>query len=182
LANFDDAVLFDLMFSLEPESCEKGAKILDPSMKSNTLYFVEDGIVEVVTRFEGSQFVLDQLHKGSAINHRAIFLEDQMSVSVRCHKEAKLLKLSQAKLNDLIEKYKHETFCKGLMIYQNKLLKKEAKFPCDYIMRLPKPYNIDEGACYRNNGFKNVVMRLILEIREIQKRPKLADFLSIYKE
>lgn len=117
LANFDDAVLFDLMFSLAPESCETGAKILDPSMKSNTLYFVEDGIVEVVTRFEGSQFVLDQLHKGSAINHRAIFLEDQMSVSIRCHKEAKLLKLSQEKLNDLIEKYKNESFCKGLMIY-----------------------------------------------------------------
>ena len=43
---------------------------------SNTLYFVEDGIVEVYTRFEGSQFVLEQLHKGSAINHRAIFMED----------------------------------------------------------------------------------------------------------
>ena len=47
------------MFKLEPESCEKGANILDQSSMSNTLYFVEDGVVEVYTRFEGSQFVLE---------------------------------------------------------------------------------------------------------------------------
>ena len=49
---------------------------MDPSKDSNTLYFVEDGIVEVYTRFEGTVFVLEHLHKGSAINHRAVFMED----------------------------------------------------------------------------------------------------------
>ena len=68
------------------------------------------------------------------------------------------------------------------MIYQNKLLKKEDKYPCDYIMRLPKYYNVDDGKIYRNNAFKNVVMRIVLDIREQAKKPKLADFLSIYKE
>jgi len=117
LANFDDAVLFDLMFKLETETCEKGAVILDQSNMSNTLYFVEDGIVEVYTRFEGSQFVLEQLHKGSAINQRAIFMEDLMSVSIRCHTDTKLLKLSHESLSELILKYQNEPFGKNLMIY-----------------------------------------------------------------
>lgn len=156
--------------------------ILDPSKESNTLYFVEDGIVEVYTQFERSPFVLEQLHKGSAINHRAIFMEDQMSVSIRCHTDCKLLKLSYDKLNEVIQKYQNEPFGKSLLLYQNKLLKKNKKYPCDYIMRLPNYYIVSEGAIRRNNAFKNVVMRIVLDIREIHKRPKLADFLQIYKE
>ena len=49
-------------------------------------------------------------------------------------------------------------------------------------MRLPNYYIVSEGAIRRNNAFKNVVMRIVLDIREIHKRPKLADFLQIYKE
>ena len=83
-------------------------------------------MLEVFTRFEGSEFVLEQLHKGSAINHRAIFMEDQMQVSVRvASNDATLLKLSHDSLNNLILKYQNEDFGKNLMIYQNKLLKKE---------------------------------------------------------
>ena len=91
--------------------------ILDPSKDSNTLYFVEDGIVEVFTRFEGTIFVLEHLHKGSAINYRAIFMEDQMSVSIRCHTECKLFKLSYDKLNDVIQKYQNKPFGKSLLLY-----------------------------------------------------------------
>lgn len=59
LANFDDAVLFDLMFKLEAQKYEKNIVILDPSQATDTLYFVENGVVEIFTRFEGSTFVLD---------------------------------------------------------------------------------------------------------------------------
>ena len=89
-----------------------------------------------------------------------------MSVSIRCQTDAKLLKLSQESLAQLILKYQNDSFGKNLMIYQNKLLKKEQKYPCDYVMRLPKHYSIDDGQIYRNNAFKNVVMRIVLEIRD----------------
>ena len=167
LAKLDDDVLFDLMFNLEPQSNDKNDVILDPSKESNTLYFVEDGILEVYTRFEGTTFVLEQLHKGSAINHRAIFMEDQMYVNIRCHTECKLLKLSYEKLNEVIQKHQNEPFGKSLLLYQNKLLKKNKKYPCDYIMRLPKYYITNTDAIRRNNAFKNVVMRIVLDIREI---------------
>ena len=90
-----------------------------------------------------------------------------MSVSIKCQTECKLLKLSYEKLKEVIDKYENEAFGKSLLLYQNKLLKKAQKIPCDYIVRLPKYYNADEKAIRRNNTFKNVVMRIILDIREI---------------
>ena len=42
----------------------------------NSIYFVEEGIVEVITEFENNEFVLDKLGPGSAINYRAVFLKD----------------------------------------------------------------------------------------------------------
>lgn len=59
LEKLEDAVLFDLMFNLEAQSNDKNDVILDPSKESNTMYFVEDGILEVYTRFEGTSFVLE---------------------------------------------------------------------------------------------------------------------------
>ena len=33
----------------------------------------------------------------------------------------------------------------------------------------------------RENKLKNVVMNIIIEIRERKKRPKLSDFMAVYK-
>ena len=39
-----------------------------------------------------------------------------------------------------------------------------------------------DGQAYRENCLKNVIMRIIIEIRERKKRPKLADFIAVYRE
>ena len=71
-----------------------------------------------------------------------------------------------------------------MLIYQNKILKQERKFPCDYVMHLPKSeiYSITDAQAYRENCLKNVVMRIIIEIRERRKKPKLTDFIAVYRE
>lgn len=50
-------------------------------------------------------------------------------------------------------------------------------------MQIPKSIGMvsDEQAA-RENSLKNVVMRIIIEIRERKKRPKLSDFLKVYRE
>lgn len=40
----------------------------------------------------------------------------------------------------------------------------------------------DEGSLWRENYLKNAVMRIINEIREKRKRPKLTDFISLYRD
>ncbi len=50
-------------------------------------------------------------------------------------------------------------------------------------MRLPKNIQtVTDAQAYRENSLKNVVMRIIIEIRERKKRPKLADFIAVYRE
>ena len=41
---------------------------------------------------------------------------------------------------------------------------------------------LSEEQANRENALKNVVMRIIIEIRERKKRPNLADFIAIYRE
>ena len=109
-----------------------------------------------------------------------------MYVNFRCKTDAKLLTLTHQKIKQLIEKYEDKSFGRDLMIYQNKILKQERKFPCDYVMHIPNNSNIvdkvDLGQVQRENALKNVVMRIIIEIRERKKRPKLSDFIAVYRE
>lgn len=48
-------------------------------------------------------------------------------------------------------------------------------------MFVPNSKPADERKNHRENALKNVVMRIVIEIRDRKKRPKLADFLSVYR-
>jgi CRP-like cAMP-binding protein len=71
---------------------------------ANTLMFVESGIVEVFTEFEGNEFIIDNLHQGSVINFRAFFMEDLNYVNMRAKKYTRILELN----HDAMEKIKSE--------------------------------------------------------------------------
>ena len=49
-------------------------------------------------------------------------------------------------------------------------------------MHLPKQIKVTDEMANRENLLKNVVMRIIVDIRERKKRPKLSDFLEVYRE
>lgn len=87
-------------------------------------------------------------------------------------------------MKELIERYEDKSFGRDLLIYQNKILKQERKFPCDYVMKEPKifPGQVNLAQIQRENALKNVVMRIIIEIRERKKRPKLSDFIEVYRK
>lgn len=63
------------------------------------MYFIEDGAVELYTTFEGNEFVLERLFKGSCLNFRAFFMDDSMYVYVRCSKNSTLLELNKATID-----------------------------------------------------------------------------------
>ena len=106
-------------------------------------------------------------------------------LSFRCVTEVRLLVLPSEKMNYLIEnKYRDKPFSRDMLILKNKLNKITRKYPCDYIVRMPQQMSgyLDEGSLWRNNCLKNVVMRVIDEIHEKRKRPKFADFISLYRD
>ena len=137
LTKHDDEVLFDLMFSLESKNLEKDEMVLAEDSPADALLFIEDGVIDVYTKFEQNEFIIETLYKGSAINHRAFFMQDYMYVNFRCRTDAKLLILTHQKIKQMIEKYEEKSFGRDLLIYQNKILKQERKFPCDYVMKIP---------------------------------------------
>ena len=49
-------------------------------------------------------------------------------------------------------------------------------------MKVPKSIEkVEPIVAFRENRFKNVVMRIVIEIRDRKKKPKLSDFLKVYK-
>jgi signal-transduction protein with cAMP-binding, CBS, and nucleotidyltransferase domain len=85
--------LHDVMYFLRPRYYEKGDILLRPDDHANTLLFIEEGLLEIYTKMEGNEFVIEKLYKGSAINFRAFFMDDTMYVHVRCAKNTTLLAL-----------------------------------------------------------------------------------------
>ena len=69
-------ILYELIFSLQSKTIEKGGIVLDVDQLIEAIYFVDEGMVEVSTEFENNEFIIDKLGPGSAINYRALFLRD----------------------------------------------------------------------------------------------------------
>lgn len=100
--------------------------------------FLENGVVEVNTEFEQNEFALERLYPGSVINQRAFFMQDNMYVNIKVSREAKILELSQDKFQEIRDRYDNQGFSTRILAFQNKILKKEQKFPLDYIMKIPE--------------------------------------------
>lgn len=110
--------------------------LLKPEEAADCLYLVEDGAVELYTTFEGNEFILERLYRGSALNFRAFFMDDLMYVYARCCKNSTILMLDKQTIESI--KASHADFEKSMLSYQNNILKQNKIFPLDYIMNLPK--------------------------------------------
>ena len=52
----------------------------------------------------------------------------------------------------------------------------------DYIAKMPKTIgDVTDDMATRENFLKNFVMNIIIQIRERKRRPKLSDFMKVYK-
>ncbi len=98
-----------------------------------------------------------------------------------------MLVLTQEQFNLL--QVEHNSVETALKLYSNDLLKSQKKFPLDYNLIVP-PIQVPRRFTYigyhemleRRTFFKNLVFRRILEIREIKSKPKLHEFLSIFRK
>ena len=69
-----------------------------------------------------------------------------------------------------------------MLSFHQKILRQEKKYPLDYIMQVPSTVStLDDAQERRENRFKNVVMRIVIDIRDRKKKPKLSDFLKVYR-
>ena len=187
LKNCSEDLIYDIVFSLQLENFEKDSIVLQTNNQADKIYFIEEGQVELYTSFEGNEFVIERLDRGSVINHRAFFIQDNMYVNIRCKVESKLLSLTQENMRQIIQKYESESVGRNLLIYQNKILKQERKYPLDYISQPLNPKLVADPALREKkdkhrNSIKNVIMRIVVEIRERKEKPKLSDLIAASKQ
>lgn len=87
--------LHNLIYKLEKVNYIRGDTIFKAYDGADSILIIGRGFCEVTTYFEGNEFILEKLGQGSAINHRAFFLEDLIYVNIRCATNVTILKLSR---------------------------------------------------------------------------------------
>lgn len=93
-------------------------------------------MIEVYTEFEGKEFVIERLFKGSIVNYRTFFMQESGTVSLRFAMPSVLKVLSKERMSAIALKYKSldNIFNK----YKLKIIKDNKTIPLDYVMALPK--------------------------------------------
>lgn len=107
----------------------------------DSFIIVVSGIVQVYTEFEGNEFVIENLHSGSILNHRQIFMGAKMHVNLRSSNNARILTLSQQKIAKIMEE--DEKFKNEMQLINNLLVSKGKQYPLDYILQIP-PIMLDK--------------------------------------
>lgn len=72
--------LFDIVFALKVKAYIKGEILQKPGEDASSLFFLQKGIIEVSTKFEGLDFVIERLFRGSCLNYRTFFMEEGAAV------------------------------------------------------------------------------------------------------
>ena len=67
-------LIYDIIFSLQQENKERDAIVLQTNDQADKIYFIEEGSIELYTMFEGNEFIIERLERGSVLNHRAFFI------------------------------------------------------------------------------------------------------------
>lgn len=153
----------------------------------NTIQLIEVGVVEIYTFFEGRKFILERLFRGSVINYRNLFLDDEpVQVYAECLTPSYILEIEETNLVSIVNQ--NHQVQKKLLTYQNELLKTNLVYALDYVVIIPrdlmekyyKPKNLTLETFKRMTRMKNVVMRRVLEIRQEKAKPKLTDLINEY--
>ena len=119
-SKLSEEVIHEILYSLESRDFEDGQIIKRINEPIHSIYFVASGSVEVVSEFDGHEFVIDCLGEGSVINENSFLIEDTSRVNLRCKQYCTLLSLNRTQVNNIAQK--HFSFLKRLYYFSYKAL------------------------------------------------------------
>ena len=136
LNNLDTECSYDIIYSLTTKKKNKGDILQKRGSDADELYFLQSGIIEVYTQFEGKEFVIERLFRGSIINYRTFFMEDRAICELRFAANSILKALKKERMEEICAKYPR-TLGKTFSHYKLKIIKEQRSIPLDYVMVLP---------------------------------------------
>lgn len=144
-----------------------------------------DGVIEIYTTTEGHEFVLEKLFRGSIINYRTFYMPDDGKVYYRFGRNSICSTLHFDVFEEIYPK--HPELKKKFTKFRRNTITEDKPFPLDYIMNLPKhlqntklDQDVQRNAWRLENTLKNVVIRMLTEIRKIKEKPSLKDMIAEY--
>jgi len=137
LANLEAHCLYDIIYSLETQKKAKGEVLQRRGDDADELYFLQSGIIEVYTEFEGKEFVIERLFRGSIVNYRTFFMEEGGVCALRFATASVVKALRKATMAAICAKHP-KVLGKTFGQYKLKIIKEQKGIPLDYVMVLPK--------------------------------------------
>lgn len=90
--DINDEELHDIIYNLDTQKFSKNDILQKPGDNAEKLFFLLDGVIEIYTMLEndenGEEFILEKLFRGSIINYRTFFMEDDGKVYYRFGKNS----------------------------------------------------------------------------------------------
>jgi len=125
--------------------------------------FVETGVIEVYTEFDGHEFIIDRLPQGSFINYESFFLDDLMSVYMRSMTNTHL-KVIHKKYFDIYAA-RYPAFKMSMMLYEKNILFRNKSNSINYkftgVCKTKNGKNLSKKTLEREYLLKNVVLNII---------------------
>jgi len=130
-----------------------------------------DGVIEIYTTGEGGhEFVIEKLFRGSIINYRTFFMEDDGKLYYRFGKNSICSTIHYKDFASIFPK--HRELKRKFIKFKRHVITEDKPFPLDYIMELPdhlRNNKLDEEvqskAWRLENILKNTVVRRLTEVR-----------------
>ena len=181
----DDA-LHDIIYSLQTKKYQKDEILQEPGDNATSLFFLQDGVIEIFTKTENNHvFMLEKLFRGSIINYRTFFMEEDGKVYYRFGRNSICSILTYDVMLDLSTR--HKTLQQQFLQFKKNTIQENKPYPLDYIMNMPKHLmstemneETQQKAWRLENQLKNVVIRRLTEIRAIKSKPSLKDMIDKY--
>ena len=115
----DDA-LHDIIYNLDTQKFSKHDILQKPGDNAEKLFFLLDGVIEIYTMLEndenGQEFIVEKLFRGSIINYRTFFMEDDGKVYYRFGRNSICAVLDYEKLMTIVPK--HSTLKKKFLNFK----------------------------------------------------------------
>ena len=183
LADTDSEGIHDIMYNMKLRKHQKGETLQKPGDSATDLIYVQDGEIEVYVQLDDQNFVIDRLFRGSIVNYRNWFMEDNAYVFLRFAKDSIVQILEIAKFYEICRK--NPDMEKAFLKYQKETFSEAKTYPLDYIINNVKAkqesyYTQQQQMKWKLiNILKNVVMRRIVEIKANKAKPKFHEIVKI---
>ena len=69
-----------IYFSLTQKSFIKGEHLIKPGQEIKHLTIVQDGVIDIYTKFKEKNFIFEKLMRGSILNYRTFFMNETAEI------------------------------------------------------------------------------------------------------